>query len=105
MSRESVRLDFLAAALNELDILVADIQNAYFKAPTKENIYIIHVSEFGSNKDRPDLIVKALYGLKSSGTMLRDNMVVSLRDIVFKIYLTDPTVWIRPGTKPEGFEY
>jgi hypothetical protein len=35
-SRDSVRLAFLAAALNDLDVLAADIQNAYLTAPTKE---------------------------------------------------------------------
>ena len=39
VSRESVRLAFLAAALNDIDILAADIQNAYLEAFTKEKVY------------------------------------------------------------------
>ena len=35
VSRESIRLIFLAAALNGLDILAADVQNAYLNALTK----------------------------------------------------------------------
>jgi hypothetical protein len=38
VSRDSVRLAFLIAALNELEILSADIQNAYLNATTKERI-------------------------------------------------------------------
>ena len=49
VSRESVRLAFLAAALNDLDILVADIQNVYLNAPTNKKLYIICGKKFGSN--------------------------------------------------------
>ena len=44
VSRKIVRLAFLAAALNDLDILVTDIQNAYLNAP---KVYIICGKEFG----------------------------------------------------------
>ena len=40
-SRDSVRMFFLLAALNDLDVLAADIQNAYLSAPIKEKYYII----------------------------------------------------------------
>lgn len=39
VSRDSVRLVFLVAALNNLEILAGDIQNAHLHAPTKEKIY------------------------------------------------------------------
>ena len=47
VSRDSVRLFFLSAALNGLDILPADIQNAYLSAPVKEKLYTIAGKEFG----------------------------------------------------------
>jgi hypothetical protein len=47
VSRDSVRLFFLLAALNDSDILSADIQNAYLSAPAKENLYTIAGREFG----------------------------------------------------------
>ena len=47
VSRDSVRLFFLLAALNDLDILSADIQNAYLSAPGKEMLYTIAGKEFG----------------------------------------------------------
>jgi hypothetical protein len=53
VSRDSVRLAFLAAALNDLDVLAADIQNAYLTAPTKEKVYAIAGPEFGSDRGRP----------------------------------------------------
>eukprot|EP00980_Cylindrotheca_fusiformis_P023006 scaffold10033_cov140-Cylindrotheca_fusiformis.AAC.1 len=36
VSRESVRIGFLYAALNDLDILSRDISNAYLNAPCSE---------------------------------------------------------------------
>jgi hypothetical protein len=42
VSRESMRIAFLiVAALNDLDVLAADIGNAYLNARTKEKVYII----------------------------------------------------------------
>jgi hypothetical protein len=41
VSRESVRIAFLIAALNDLNILAADIGNAYLNAPTDEKVYTI----------------------------------------------------------------
>jgi hypothetical protein len=67
VSRDSVRMIFLLAALNDLDILAADIGNAYLNASTREKVYAIAGKEFGSRAGEPVIIVRALYGLKSSG--------------------------------------
>jgi hypothetical protein len=39
VSRDSVRLFFLLAALNDVEVLSCDIQNAYLMAQTKEKLY------------------------------------------------------------------
>ena len=39
VSRESIQIAFLVAALKGLDMLAADIQNAYFNAPTEEKVW------------------------------------------------------------------
>ena len=39
VSRDSVRIAFSIAALNDLDILAADVSNAYIQATTKEKVY------------------------------------------------------------------
>jgi hypothetical protein len=105
VSRESVRIAFLTAALNDLEVLSADIQNAYTNSPTKERNYIIAGPEFGVNKGRPALIVRALYGLRSSGARWHDHMAATLRDARYKSCKADPDVWMRPETKPDGFKY
>ena len=41
VSRETVRIALTYAALNKLDVMAEDIQNAYLTAPTSEDFYII----------------------------------------------------------------
>ena len=47
VSRDSVRIACILAAMNGLDICAADIQNAYIQAPTSEKHYVICGPEFG----------------------------------------------------------
>jgi hypothetical protein len=105
VSRDSVRIAFLTAALNDLRVLGADVQSAYINAPTTERVYTTAGKEFGSNAGRPVLIVRALYGLKSSSARWRDHMAATLRDFGYVACKADPDVWMRPRTKPDGFKY
>ena len=107
VSRDSVRIAFTIAALNGLDVLVGDVQNAYLNAPTKEKTYTTAGLEFGPDKvGQPALIVRALYGLKSSAARWRDHIAATLRDMGFKMCQADPDVWIRANTRPsDGFQY
>ena len=67
VSHESVRIASIVAALNNLDVLVADIGNAYLNVDYHEKVYTIAGPEFGSNAGKHVVITRALYGLKSSG--------------------------------------
>jgi Reverse transcriptase (RNA-dependent DNA polymerase) len=59
VTRDSVRLAFMLAALNGLDVLSGDVQNAYINAESKENLYIKEAGpEFGPGfMGRPCMIV------------------------------------------------
>jgi len=105
VTRESVRIMFLIAALNDLDILGADVQNAYINVRTKEKVYTTAAPEFGSNAGRPAIIVCALYGLKSSGARWRDHLAAILKESGFKNSKADPDVWMRKAQKRNGFVY
>ncbi|MGH7954706.1 MAG: reverse transcriptase domain-containing protein [Gloeomargaritales cyanobacterium] len=105
VSRDSVRIAFLIAALNDLDVLAADIGNDYLNASTKEKVYTTAGKEFGSKEGFSVLIVRALYGLKSSGAAWRAHLAQTLRDMGYIPYLADPDVWMRKCTKPDGFKY
>eukprot|EP00956_Cyclotella_meneghiniana_P022806 scaffold43502_cov23-Cyclotella_meneghiniana.AAC.1 len=52
VSRDSVRLAFLIAALNELDIMSCDIGNAYLNAPCREKIWFKAGIECGEDKGK-----------------------------------------------------
>ena len=41
VSRDSVRIAFLIAALNDIDVLAADVGNAYLNAETKEKFILL----------------------------------------------------------------
>jgi len=105
VSRDSVRLAFLIAALNDLNVMAADIQNAYLSAPTKEKLYYKCGLEFGPDCGKTALIVRALYGLRSSGKSFRDHVAETLRAGGFKSCLADPDVYMRKAVKPDGMKY
>jgi hypothetical protein len=75
VSRDSVRIAMTIASLNNLNVLAADVQNAYLNTPTKEKCNTIAGPEFGPKIEvRPVLISRALYGLMSSGARWRDHL-------------------------------
>ena len=68
VARDSVRILPTVAALNELDIIGVDMQDAFLTAPNKEKCWMIAGPEFGPEEGKAFLVVtKALcYGLKSA---------------------------------------
>jgi hypothetical protein len=103
-----VRLFFLLAALNDLDALACDIQNAYIHAATKERIWFHGGDEMGFDKGKVIGIVHVLYGLKSSGVRWREHMSQTLQNGGFTSCKADPNLWLKPATKPDGskiYEY
>ena len=108
VSRDSVRLFFLLAALNDVDVLACDVQNAYINAMTKETIWFRGGNEMGTDKGKVIVIVRALYGLKSSSARWRAHMAETLRNGGFTSCKADPDLWLRPAMKPDGskiYEY
>ena len=105
VSRDSVRIAFMMAALNDLEVCAADVGNAYLNAPCREKIWTIAGLEFGSRAGTVQVIVRALYGLKSSGAAWRAMFAQSLLDQGFQSTKADPDVWIRAAIKPDGFRY
>ena len=47
VSRDSVCIDFLIAAFNELNLLSADVNGAYLQAKNREKTYTVFGPEFG----------------------------------------------------------
>jgi hypothetical protein len=109
VSRESIRIAFTYAALNDLDIFAADIRNAYLQAPSSQKNYIICGPEFGlENVGKVALIHRALYGGKSAGRDFRNHLRSCMHFLNFKPCPADPDVWMRPAIKSDGttcYEY
>ena len=105
VSRDSVRILLLIAALNDLNVLACDIQNAYLTAKCREKIYTIAGPEFGSEEGSIMIVTMALYGLKSSGAAFRSKLANVIYDLKYRPSLADPDVWLRPDRKADGFAY
>ena len=107
VSRESVRIALLLAGLNDMNIRLADIGNAYLTVPITEKYYIVAGDEFGPElRGRVMKIVRALYGLKSAGAAFRSHLASILRLVLqFEPCQADPDVWMRRATKSDGTPY
>jgi hypothetical protein len=103
MSRDTVRLFFLLAALNDLDILSCDIQNEYLAAPNQEKMWTKFLNQLAPKYEgRKAIIAKAFYCLRSSGRLFRDYLAMNLRELGFKSSKVDPDLWLRRAKKPTG---
>jgi hypothetical protein len=98
----SARLLMLIANANGYDVRVGDVKNAYLCAFTKEKVWTTCGPEFikvninGQEVNmigRKAIIVKALYGLKSSGKAWHAHLADILRGMGFTPSRFDPDVW------------
>ena len=105
VSRESVRIALLLAALNDVEVKTADIENAYITAPCSEKIYVVLGSEFGSDAGKKAFVVRALYGLKSAGASFRNHLADCMRHMGFVPCLADPDLWMLATEKTDGTKY
>ena len=95
VSLRSVRLALLLGELNGLKPMVGDIGNAYLEAYTKEKVYFIAGPEFGELEGHTMLVVKAHYGLRTSGARFHERLYDTLRDMGFTPCKADPDLWMR----------
>jgi hypothetical protein len=106
VSRDSICLAFLIADLNDLDIMACDVGIAYLNAACREKVWFVVGSEFGSWQPIIVKIVRALYGLKSSGAACWRAMFNStLLEMGFRSTVADPDVYLRANAKPCGFKF
>ena len=97
VSRDSVKIAFLYGALNDLDIMVCNIGNAYLNAPCREQIWCVAGIECGPElHGKVCVLVRALYGLKSSGAAWRNMFSTFIQQhLGFTPTHADPDVYIR----------
>ena len=74
VSRETVRIAQMMAALNDLEVKSGDILNAYVQAPVTEKVWTTLGPEFSKDTIKTVVIFSALYGLKSEGAVSRSHL-------------------------------
>ena len=81
-SRESIRIGFLLAALNGLDVIACGIRNIYLNAPNREKVHVVVGKQlFGrQHEGKRDDVVRILYGLKFDGVSWRDMFANTIKN-------------------------
>ncbi len=113
VSRETVRLALTIAALNDFEVKVGDVLNAYITAPVKEKVWTVLGPEFGPDAGRSAIIVRALYGLvralyglKSAGAAFRAHLASFMRQMGYTSCKANPDLWLKAETRPDdNFRY
>ena len=103
VTTEAVRIGLLVAAANDLEVRVGDVGNAYLHSQTREKIYTYAGPEFGPLQGRCLIILKALYGLRTSGARWHETFANDLMRLGFTPTRADPNMWIR--LHGSGYEY
>jgi hypothetical protein len=101
VSRESVRIALTLAALNDLEVKTADIENAYLTAPVGEKIWCKLGQEFGQDAGKRAINVRALYGLKSAGASFRNHLADCMRHLGWEPCKADHDLWMKPEVRKE----
>ena len=78
MCRESVRIDFLIASLNDLDIFACNIGNSYLTFTYREKLWKESGIDFGTEKGMEIIIARYLYVFKIFGSAWRAKVAETL---------------------------
>ena len=78
-----------------MELWGTDIGNTYLESYTKEKVCFTAGAEFGEFAGHTMVIVKALYGLRSSGKMFWEVLHDFLSDIGFFPSKAEPDIWMR----------
>jgi hypothetical protein len=101
VSRESVRVSLTLAALNDLDVKMADIENTYLTAPLTEKVWTVLGPEFGDDTGKRALTLRALYGLKSAGAAFRNHLAECMKHLGWHPCRAERELWMKAETRPD----
>jgi hypothetical protein len=80
---------------------VGNVLNAYITAPVMEKVWTILGPKFGHDSGKSDVIVRALYGLKSAGAAFRAHLASFMHQMGYTSCKADPDLWLKAVTRPE----
>ena len=98
VARDTVHITLLLAALNEVDVKVINVLNAYITMPVTERIWKVLGPEFGIDARKRAVIVRTLYGLKSAGAAFHAHLAACMHEIGFTSCLANPDLWYKEVT-------
>jgi hypothetical protein len=101
VSRETVYIALLMAALNDLEVKVGHVLslNAYTTAPVTKKVWTVLRPEFGSNAGKSAVIVRTLYDLKSASAMFRMHLASFMHQMGYTSCKADPDLWYKAETR------
>ena len=99
VSLRNLKLVIFLGKLNNLELLGADIGNAYLEVPPEEKLYIVTGPEFEDWEGYILTFSKALYGLKSSGKRWAETLHDILKDMDFTSSRADQCISLKKNIK------
>ena len=95
VSLQGVRLVTFIAELNDLELWGTDIGNAYLESYTTEKVCFKAGGEFGELAGHTFVMIKAQYGLRSSGLCWHNKLFDVLTDMGFFPSRAESDIWIK----------
>ncbi len=106
VSHEKVRIALLMATLNDLEVKIGNVLNAYITASVTKKVWTVLGPEFGNNAGKTAIIVCALYSLKSAGAAFRAHLASFMCQMGYTCCKADPDLWFKAETRPDdNFKY
>ena len=76
--------------------------NEYVTEPCSEKIWTVLGKQFGSDQGKKAIIVRALYGLKSSGADFHAHLADCISSIGYILCRGDNDLWMKPDIDHDG---
>ena len=91
VSRDTVRIPLTVDSFNGLQVIAGSVINAYVTVPITKKVWTLLGKKWFSGAGKKEIIVHALYGLKSSGVALRKHLAVC---VIYWGTTRDQLAWI-----------
>jgi hypothetical protein len=106
VSRETILIALLMTALNDLNVKVRNVLNAYITAPITEKVWTVLGPEFGTDAGKSAIIVHTFYGLKSAGAAFHVHLASFMLQMGYTSCKANPDLWYKAETRPaDSFRY
>jgi hypothetical protein len=98
--RKTVCIALLMTTLNELNVDVGDVLNAYITDPISEKVWTVLGLELSIDAGKSAIIVCALYGLKSAGAAFCAHLASFMHQMGYTSCKADHDLWNKAETRP-----